>query len=116
MKRTTLFVGLASAVSLSAAAYAQGDRPSSQNDSSWSQATRRVESMSGRQSHGADLVKQAQEKLANMGKDVGAPNGRMNAKTEQALTEYQQENGLQPTGQLDRQTIAALDLNASASD
>jgi peptidoglycan hydrolase-like protein with peptidoglycan-binding domain len=116
MKRTTLFVAVACALSLSAAAYAHGDGSSSRNESSWSQATRRVESMSGRQGQNAGLVKQAQEKLANMGKDVGKTNGQMNSKTERALTEYQQENGLRPTGQLDRRTIAALDLNPSASD
>ncbi len=114
MKRTTLFVAIASALSLSVPAYAHGDK-SSQNQSSWSQATQRVESMSGEQSENSDLVKQAQEKLSDMGKDVGTPDGQMGVKTQQALKEYQQENGLEPTGQLDRQTIAALDLNQSGS-
>ena len=114
MKRTMLFVGLASALSLSFSAYAHGDK-ASQNQSSWSQATRRVEGMSGQQSEKSGLVKQAQEKLSNMGKDVGTPDGQMNPKTEQALTAYQQENGLRPTGRLDQQTIAALDLNRTSA-
>lgn len=113
MKRTTLFA-LASAVSLSASMYAYGNT-TSQNESEWSKATERVESMNAQPGENADLVKQAQAKLSALGKDVGTADGQMNAKTEQALTDFQQENGLQPTGQLDSQTIAALDLNQSGS-
>lgn len=120
MKRTTLFAALASALSLSVSAYAHGDM-SGQNQSEWSKATQRVESANDQQSQGdeqsqsPDVVKQAQEKLSAMGKDVGTPDGRMDAKTQQALKEYQQENALQPTGKLDQQTIAALDLNPTGS-
>ena len=119
MKRTTLFAALASAFSLSLSAYAQGDS-NSQNQSDWSKATQRVESMNDQQSQQEQsqspaIVKQAQEKLSAMGKDVGTADGQMDAKTRQVLKEYQQENGLQPTGQLDQQTMAALDLNQTAS-
>lgn len=120
MKRTMPFVVLASALSFSLSAYARGNS-SSQNESDWSKATQRIERMNDRhgqavqQSQSPDLMKQAQEKLGAMGKDVGTPDGQLNAKTEQALMQYQQENGLQPTGQLDQQTIAALDLNESGS-
>ena len=106
MKRTTLFIALASAASLSVPAYAE---------SSWSKATQRVESMNDQHGESSDLVKQAQEKLSSLGKDVGTPDGQMSAKTQQALKEYQQENGLQPTGQLDQQTIAALDLSSNGA-
>jgi murein L,D-transpeptidase YcbB/YkuD len=114
MKRATMFVALASAFSFSIPAFAHGDARS-QNQSEWSKATERVEAMNGQPSENPDLVKQAQEKLSHMGKDVGTADGQMNAKTEQALAQYQQEHGLQPTGQLDRQTLAALDLNHSGS-
>jgi peptidoglycan hydrolase-like protein with peptidoglycan-binding domain len=113
MKRTTLFA-LTSALSLSASLYAYGST-TSQNESTWSKATERVESMNAQQGESSDLVKQAQDKLSALGKDVGTADGQMNAKTEQALTDFQQENGLQPTGQLDSQTLAALDLNPSGS-
>ena len=120
MKRTTLFAALASAFSLSVSAYANGDS-NSQNESDWSKATQRVESMNDQQSQSEEqtqspaIIRQAQEKLSAMGKDVGTPDGQMDAKTRQVLKEYQQENGLQPTGQLDRQTMAALDLDQTAS-
>ncbi len=114
MKRTTLFVALASAFSIPVAAYAHGNT-SSQNDSAWSKSTERVESMNGQQDQNPSLVKEAQQKLSALGKDVGTPDGQMNSKTQQALTDFQQQNGLQPTGQLDQETIAALDLNQSGS-
>lgn len=114
MKRTTLFVALASAFSIPVAAYAHGNT-SSQNESDWGKSTQRVESMNGQQDENSSLVKQAQDKLSALGKDVGTPDGQMNSKTEQALTDFQQQNGLQPTGQLDQETIAALDLNQSGS-
>ena len=113
MKRTTLFA-LTSALSLSASMYAYGNA-SSANDSEWSKSTLRVERMNDQQREGSGLVKQAQDKLSALGKDVGTADGQMNPKTEQALTDFQQENGLQPTGQLDSQTLAALDLNQSGS-
>lgn len=120
MKRTTLFAALASAFSFSLSAYALQDS-STQNRSDWSKATQRVESMNDQQSQGEEqsqspaIVKQAQEKLNAMGKDVGTADGQLDAKTRQVLKEYQQENGLPPTGQLDQQTIAALDLDQTAS-
>lgn len=112
MKRTTLFIALASAASIPLSAYALGNE-NSQNESEWSKSTRRVESMDAQQGQSSELVKQAQEKLSALGKDVGTADGQMNPKTEQALTDFQKENGLQPTGQLDSQTIAALDLSQS---
>ena len=114
MKRTMLFVALAYALPLSIPAYANSDS-TSQDGSSWSEATKRVEGMNDRQGQSPGLVKQAQERLSSLGKDVGAPHGQMNSKTEQALSEFQKEKGLQPTGQLDQQTLAALDLNQSGS-
>jgi peptidoglycan hydrolase-like protein with peptidoglycan-binding domain len=113
MKRTTLYVALASSLSLSPFAFA--------NDSSWSKATQRVESMNDQQGQSQsqeqspDLVKQAQEKLSALGKNVGTPDGQMNSRTQQALQEFQRDNGLQPSGQLDQQTLAALDINQSGS-
>ena len=114
MKRTMLFVALASALPLSIPAYANNES-TSQDESSWSRATKRVESMNDQQGQSPGLLKQAQQKLSSLGKDVGTRDGQMNSKTEQALSEYQQEKGLQPTGQLDQQTLAALDLNQSGS-
>ena len=69
MKRTTLFIALASALSLPA--YAS---------------------------------EQAQQQSSAMG-----------PKTQAALKEFQEEKGLQASGQLDSETIAALDLDQASS-
>lgn len=112
MKRTTLFAALASAISLSAYAHDQARMQSSQNDQSQQQ------SASAQQNQGqqnSDLVKQAQEKLSADGKDIGTADGQLGPKTQAALQEFQQENGLPQSGQLDRETIAALDLGEGST-
>ena len=122
MKRTTLFVVVASAFSLPLSALANSDTSSSAEQSTWGQSTQRVESMNDQQgvdhsqsSQSSDVIKQAQEKLSSLGKDVGTPDGQMNSQTRQALEEFQQENGLQPSGQLDSQTLAALEIDQSSA-
>ncbi len=104
MKRTTLFVALAAALSLPAYAHDQARSQSSQSEETGQQ-----------QSANSDLVKQAQQKLSDNGKDIGTPDGKMGPKTEAALKEFQQEKGLQASGQLDQETIAALDLDQGQS-
>ena len=49
-----------------------------------------------------------QRALNQKGFNVGAVDGIMGPKTQQALSQFQQKNGLPATGQLDRKTIAAL--------
>ena len=111
MKRTMLSIALASAFSLSAYANDQAQQQSSQSEDSQQQSASAQQS----QSQNSDLVKQAQEKLNANGKDVGPSDGQLGPKTQAALKEFQQENGLQETGQLDQETIAALDLGESGS-
>ena len=113
MKRTTLFVALASAFSLSAFA-GQGQQTgaqSGQNDPSSSYQ----QSASDQQTQSPEVVKQVQQKLSEKGQDVGQPDGHMGPKTQAALKEFQQQNGLQATGQIDPQTLAALDIDQSGS-
>ena len=104
MKRTTMFVALAAALSLPAYAHDQARNQQSQNEQSGQQ-----------QSANSDLVKQAQEKLSQEGKDVGTADGKMGPKTQAALKDFQQEKGLQASGELDQETVAALDINQGAS-
>jgi peptidoglycan hydrolase-like protein with peptidoglycan-binding domain len=72
------------------------------------------------QAHGAqaatnpDTVRQAQQQLQQRGFDVGQVDGQLGATTQQALRDFQQTQGLQPTGRLDRQTLAALGVEAGA--
>ena len=60
-------------------------------------------------------VRQAQERLMSEGFDPGAVNGRLGPQTEQGLKDFQASRGLEPSGQLDRQTIAALGLDSGSS-
>lgn len=50
----------------------------------------------------------AQRKLAQLGYDVGTPDGKMGNKTRQALRAFQASRGLPKTGQLDTATQAEL--------
>ena len=52
-------------------------------------------------------IKQAQEKLSSKGHDVQA-DGVLGAKTQAAVKEFQQKEGIQASGRLDTETLAAL--------
>jgi peptidoglycan hydrolase-like protein with peptidoglycan-binding domain len=60
-------------------------------------------------------VRQAQEKLMSEGFDPGAVDGHLGPQTQQGLKEFQASKGLEPSGQLDSQTIAALGLDSDSS-
>ena len=61
----------------------------------------------------AQTVRQAQKVLNDRGFRTGGVDGRMGPQTQAALVNFQRAEKLQPTGKLDRQTIAALGLNKS---
>ena len=58
-------------------------------------------------------VKKAQEQLKSARLYKGTADGKMGAETRQAISEFQQQQGLQKTGTLDQQTLAALNSNQS---
>lgn len=53
-------------------------------------------------------LKQSQQILSQKGYDVGTPDGKMGAKTRDALSQYQSEQGLRVTGRLDAATAAEM--------
>ena len=55
-----------------------------------------------------DEIKRAQEALKAKGYDPGAVSGRMHAKTQEALREFQKKNNLPATGVLDQKTAEKL--------
>lgn len=55
-------------------------------------------------------VRQVQEKLSQQGYDVGPIDGIFGPRTEQAVRKFQEDKGVQPTGQIDQQTMAALGI------
>lgn len=58
-------------------------------------------------------LKQVQQKLKAENLYKGKIDGRMGPDTKQAIEQFQQKNNLQQTGQLDQQTLAALDVNVN---
>lgn len=62
-----------------------------------------------------ELVKQVQEKLSAAGHDAGPADGIMGPKTQAALKEFQEKQGLQTSGQLDQDTLAALEIDEQSS-
>ena len=67
-----------------------------------------------------DSLRQAQQRLIDMGLLRGKADGAFGPMTEAALTEYQQKNGLEASGHLDKATLDALTHvdpeNATAKD
>jgi hypothetical protein len=56
----------------------------------------------------AENIKKAQEALKSKGLDPGPATGRMDSKTQQALSEFQKANDLPATGVLDKKTAEKL--------
>jgi N-acetylmuramoyl-L-alanine amidase len=55
-----------------------------------------------------ETISGVQARLTNLGYDAGPCDGVLGSRTRQALTEFQEAFGLQPTGELNDDTIAAL--------
>jgi peptidoglycan hydrolase-like protein with peptidoglycan-binding domain len=60
-------------------------------------------------------VREVQQKLMQEGHDVGSIDGQFGPKTQAALRSFQQEEGLQPSGQIDQQTLEKLGVASSSS-
>jgi peptidoglycan hydrolase-like protein with peptidoglycan-binding domain len=74
------------------------------------------QSNNGQQSNQAsrDEIKQAQQALDEKGFKVNA-DGVLGSQTKQALSKFQQQQGLQQTGQLDQETLSALGISQAGS-
>jgi len=59
----------------------------------------------------SQTVRQAQKTLSDRGFRTGGIDGKMGPQTQAALVNFQRAEKLQPTGKLDRQTLAALGLD-----
>ncbi|MBV9016033.1 MAG: peptidoglycan-binding protein [Alphaproteobacteria bacterium] len=58
-------------------------------------------------------IKQLQQQLKAAGLYKGKVDGKMGRETKQAISQFQQQNGLQTTGKLDQQTLVAMNNNNS---
>jgi peptidoglycan hydrolase-like protein with peptidoglycan-binding domain len=109
MKAKPIFIAVAAMFSAAAIA---GGNTSSQGASSeqHSQQSATQQQQSQSQSQNPETVKQVQEKLSAAGLDVGQPDGKIGPKTQAALKQFQEKEGLQASGQLDQETLAALQI------
>ena len=120
MKLSQLLIAGTALVSASAIAggnQAKQGMPSDQQTQHSSQAAQESKSQpqDSRQqaSQSPEIIKKAQEKLSGQGHDAGQADGKLGAKTQAALKEFQKSKGLQASGQLDTQTLAALDVSGT---
>ena len=60
-------------------------------------------------------IKQVQEQLKSAGLYKGTADGKMGSETKQAISEFQQKNGLKQTGTLDQETLSALSNNQNGA-
>jgi peptidoglycan hydrolase-like protein with peptidoglycan-binding domain len=114
-KNRKILLAAVAAVSMTAAVPAlaqqnQSNAPQSQNQGqSQAQPANQSISASNRQ------IRQAQQALNNKGFKAGRADGKMGPETRQALKDFQNQQKLQATGQLDNQTMAALGMKESSS-
>lgn len=105
------FAGI-TALAFSQIAFAGGDK---QNQSGMqSEPSARQEQQSTAPGVDQATIKQAQEKLSSKGHDVQA-DGVLGAKTQAAVKEFQQKEGIQASGRLDTETLAALGVDEGSA-
>ena len=63
----------------------------------------------------AEMVRELQQNLQAQGHNPGPIDGIWGPETHQALSEYQQQQGLEGGGQLDTQTLSSLDIGEPAT-
>ena len=66
---------------------------------------------SGETTSNSAIVRSVQQSLNQKGYDAGAVDGRWGSNTESAVRQFQEANGLAPTGSLDPQTLSALGVS-----
>ncbi len=94
----------------------------SANEANKSESATKGSSSGGRQSQqqspsslkDQQTVQQVQQALNAKGYDAGQANGIWSSKSRDALAQYQKDNGLQPSGQIDPQSIAHLGISTSS--
>lgn len=120
MKLSQLLVAGAALVSASAIAGGNQAKQGAQSDQQTQQSSQAAQGSQSQQqgsqqqaSQSPEIIKRAQEKLSAQGHDAGQADGKLGAKTQAALKGFQQSKGLQASGQLDTQTLAALDISGT---
>ncbi|HEX7043100.1 MAG TPA: peptidoglycan-binding protein [Burkholderiales bacterium] len=112
MKVRHIVIASAMSCSLGSLAWGQGAQeqtppPPSQQGQSMQQSEQGQGMPS---SQNQEVVRQVQQSLNDQGFNAGPVDGKWGPKTQSAVKNFQQAKGLQPTGQLDQETLAELDI------
>jgi len=102
------FAAAALAASFAASVVANDQRAQDAQQGTQQQAA------AGASQHDADKLRKVQKQLSEKGHNV-TTDGVWGPQTEQALKEFQQAQGMQATGELNQQTLAALGIDEGAS-
>jgi peptidoglycan hydrolase-like protein with peptidoglycan-binding domain len=103
---------IASAVSIACGSAFAQQSDTQQSDPGMTQS--QSQDAGGASSMSPSMIKQVQQKLKQQGHDVGAVDGMWGPKTQAALREFQQQQGMQASGELDQETLAALGVQAGS--
>jgi hypothetical protein len=68
----------------------------------------RLDTRGGAMNIGQAEIREIQIELNRMGFNVGEPDGRLGPRTKEALMAFQRQKGFDATGEIDRETLAAL--------
>lgn len=114
MKIRTVITTFAAAGALMASpAFAAGSDQQSQAQDPQQQE---ISASEGAELHvSPETVSQIQQKLKDEGHDVGPIDGKMGPSTAEALRNFQQEQGMAATGNVNQATLDALDVDAGES-
>lgn len=107
-----ILAGAVVAVSLTACQGMMGGKESSQQTSN---APAVAPGPASQQAMSSDLVRDVQRGLSSRGYDVGSQDGVYGASTEHALRNFQRDQHINPSGQVDAQSLAALGVVGGAS-
>ena len=69
----------------------------------------------GQKAPAPDRISEIQQALAKDGSYTGAPNGKWDDSTVEAMKKFQESHGLNPTGKLDAKTLQQLGLGSTTA-
>ena len=89
--------------------------PSAQSSQQSAQSSQHETTQQSAQAQDSETVKKVQTALTQQGYNPGPEDGQLGNKTKEAIKQAQKDKSLEPTGQIDQQTLAALGVNESGS-
>jgi peptidoglycan hydrolase-like protein with peptidoglycan-binding domain len=122
IKRVLLFTFGAALLASAAPAVSGAGRPGTAQTSSTtakkkkvSSKTKRKPKVKGQTAPTPDRIREIQTALQKDGSYEGAPTGKWDAATTDAMKKYQDKNGISPTGKIDAVTLNKLGLGSGTA-